>query len=447
MQAVIFARAVFIVLIGLPLWAMGRAPVAPEPVADSPGHAISFKVLPDSGSVCLTLWASGETSAFVLHAEEIGPSGLTPKTPPMDWVNGMAESNAWDAVHDSAHRFVVVWSQHGQLYAQRFSKDGHAEWRAPLRVNPNSTTASDPQALATDAGVFVSWRECNSANEKPVIMQLLNLNGRRVWPDGGLRLSNRVSDQRNNILISGGPNQVIAAWKDYHQDASEIRTQQVDAQAHRLWGEEGMAVTAPAGVEALPIVATAAQGSAVFAWSTFPAGVHHTLIQRIEPDGRFSSPPNGVDIAPGNWGAWNAQAAGDPEVGFWIGWEDFRDESRWQLRLRHWSTTGTSLWTTDGILLADVSADQSHLSLAVGDQSSVWAAWLEDRSGQPGVYAQKVDSNGKTRKGLFGATLAARLHKPSSLGILSLPGGGAAVSFIDQTPDQASHLYVQIVEP
>ena len=61
---------------------------------------------------------------------------------------------------------------------------------------------------------------------------------------------------------------MIVAWRDEANQASELRVQRVDFQGNRLWGLEGLKITAPIGVSEFPRMAAAwERAKVILAWN------------------------------------------------------------------------------------------------------------------------------------------------------------------------------------
>ncbi len=209
------------------------------------------------------------TSANILTAQRIGPTGATP------W--GAAGVTVCDAgaliedaqlVTDNAGGAIVAWSDGRtstyDVYAQRITSAGAASWTANGVAVCN---ASDWQVLSQvvadgSGGAILGWSDMRGGGFPDVYAQRINGAGAAQWTANGVALCSAVNGQYVPGVASDGAGGAILAWTD-------DRTTPVHyIYAGRL-GSTGTVMWAADGVTAVTVAAVLAEaiaGHAHLAW-------------------------------------------------------------------------------------------------------------------------------------------------------------------------------------
>jgi hypothetical protein len=362
----------------------------------------------------------------------------------------------WDLAADSKGGLLVTWEEAGHVSAQRFSPDGKSLWTRKTEALSASEATQRLPTLAPDGagGVYVVWEERlapgqGGAVERWVLFaQHVNELGAPLWTANGSRVSLRPSDQRMPHAVYDGSAGVIVAWKDFRESASQLQVQRLNYQGNRLWGLEGIVLTAPAGDPARsPYLAAVGGGSGVFAWQASSAGSDRLFLQLVNASGKVVWSPQGSELDHGNWHEWNPVLHGDGQGGTWVGWEDYRNSLNWVIFIKHMHVTGASGWSGGEATVTTVQADQGRLDMTDDGQGGILAAWIDNRYGSIGLYLQEIDRNGKARLGTEGMTVATALVNPRRPEIVSLAPGQAGIAWVDTPAKGTWTLYWQVVGP
>ncbi len=275
-----------------------------------------------------------------------------------------------------------------------------------------------------------------------IMAQRLDTEGQPVWPRGGIRVSLRASDQTNPRVIYDNMSGMIVAWRDEANQASELRVQRIDFQGNRLWSLEGLKITAPVGKSEFPVMAPLGTGEVVLTWSGPSRQTNQIFLQKVgpEPQLKWGDMTLASNI-PTLYNRWNPVLVGDEAGGSWIGWEDFRDQTNYQIRLNHIHGDGSSLWPEGEIAVAPAPGDQGKMTMVGDGKEGVWLAWIDNRLSTVGLYVQEVESDGKWLQGDKGRLIADQLKKPSTPQIVSLGAGKAVVVWADRPKKGQWELY------
>jgi hypothetical protein len=348
----------------------------------------------------------------------------------------------WDAVADGQGNLVLTWVQDGHVHAQKLSADRTPQWADTL-ITVSTSPARMPTGVADAAGgVYLVWPEERYANRWVLVGQHRNAQGRVTWAKEGLRISLRPSDQSRPRVVYDGQAGAVVVWKDFREAASQIMAQRMDFQGNRLWGPEGVLITAPAGeAKQFPMLAPLGDGSAAFGWIASASASSRLFLQTLTAKGVIGWAPAGINLSYGSWDEWNPSLAGDGHGLLWAGWEDYRNHSHWQVFIGTLNQDAHSAWPAKEVALAPVAADQGRLAFVEDGRHGVFAAWIDNRTGRPGLYAQELGASGRALMGEQGLAMDEQLVDPAIPQIVNLSPGHAAILYADHKKKQEWSLY------
>jgi hypothetical protein len=276
--------------------------------------------------------------------------------------------------------------------------------------------------------------------------QRRDTDGKTVWPQGEIRVSLRASNQTNPRAVYDNVSGMIVAWRDEVNNASELRVQRIEFQGNRLWGLEGLKVTAPVGISEFPQIAPLGTGEAVLAWTASVTQTNQIFLQKIGPERALKwgtmQLASRVPIA---YNRWNPVLLGDEKGGTWITWEDFRNQLNYQLQLNHLTGDGKSAWQGGEIAVAPAEGDQGKSVMIHDGEEGVWVAWIDNRLATIGIYVQELNETGDRLQGTKGFLVADQLRKPSPPQMVPLGPGRAAVVWADRPKKGQWNLFWSVV--
>jgi hypothetical protein len=445
-------KYLWLLLMTFPSWtfAKGRAPaLLLAPYVVESGQSFSFRSFEDDQGGFYLIWPRAEGDQLMVMGQHMGAAGEPLWKTPGVVLASTTQNAAWDAVPDSQGGLLLTWEEDERVGAQRFDASAKPQWPAKdVRVSRSTFTQTLP-GIAPDGsgGAYVIWQEKPSATRWVLMAQHLNALGAHVWTPLGTRVSLRPSNQRQAAVVPDGMAGIVVAWQDFRESASQLQAQRLNYQGHRLWGVEGVLITAPAGDPAkTPYVGAVGRGSALFAWQA-SAGADRIFLQQVTAAGQFNWGREGLEVSKGNWHEWNPVLHGDNQGGAWIGWEDYRNERNWQVFAHHLRTQGTSAWPPGETVLTSINADQGRLALTDDRQGGILAVWVDNRSGSVGIYLQQVNNQGQILLGPSGIPVADGLTNPQKPQIISLSPGEASVVWADVPSKGVWRLYWKRVKP
>ena len=118
--------------------------------------------------------------------------------------------------------------------------------------------------------------------------------------------------------------------------------------------------------------------------------------QRINAVGTLQWPVNGLAISTVQSYQVSPTITMDNQGGAYIAWGDSRNGFS-DIYAQHINSTGSTLWSQNGLSICSASRDQAYAWIAPDDSGGAIIVWQDYRAvSQTDVYAQRVDGNGNT---------------------------------------------------
>jgi hypothetical protein len=296
-----------------------------------------------------------------VHVGRIGPGTPAFAAPwPLVPCGGWANQYQPLMCTDGAGGDFVVWWQPGSSLATSVLKAVHVQANGTLDLRwpscgapvvDGSTGQSAAGVIADGTGGFyVAFQDIRGGSFERTYLQRFKGNGTSVdgWPAGGLMLSpnataagiDRVGmglSWRESSIVPDGTGGAFVAWTDLGDDAGDIRVQRITANGVPAagWPAGGIAVCRARGAQSRPTIATDGGG------------------------------------------------------GIFIAWQDSRDAVNPDIYLQRITAAGTVAdgWTHGGDpVVRDPYRQESPVVVSDGAGDAI-VAWVDWRSGTPGIYA------------------------------------------------------------
>lgn len=170
-------------------------------------------------------------------------------------------------------------------------------------------------------------------------------------------------------------------------------------------------------------------GGAVIAWSTFPGSVR---VQRVDAAGRLLWGASGVEVCSGSaYAHYPAQAVEDGHGGAIVVWEDTRNVNR-DIYAQRVDQGGNVMWASGGVPVCVAAGDQMNPLASPGNALESVICWIDRRSGQEDIYAQKLDFYGNPVCAADGIPVCAAPGRQVSPATVPDGGGGAYFAWADE---------------
>lgn len=296
------------------------------------------------------------------------------------------------------------------------------------------------QAVSDGAGgTLVVWQD-NRGGDYDIYVQRLDRTGDAVWTADGVDITALAGDQIDPHVASDGSGGAIVSWTDVSSGNGQIFAQRVDAGGSILWGAGGHPVCVAAGYHSGNSILSDGLHGAYIAWQYGTGTDADIHLQRVGEFGNDLWTTNGVAVCAATDSQFLPHMTTDGAGGVILAWADRRAGS-WDVEAARIDPGGTPLWTPDGVLVADANLSlQMSIDLASdGAGGAVFTWW---HSGSSAAYVQRISPYGVTMWSGFGPQLL--------YGVYELPrvigdgAGGAIVAWEgDASYPDTYNLYAQ----
>ncbi len=289
----------------------------------------------------------------------------------------------------------------------------------------------EPQLVSDGAGgAIITWTDCRSSygTKTDIYTQRIDVSGTVQWDLSGVPICTATGSQWYPQLVSDRAGGAIIVW-----GGRDIYTQRVDASGRVLWDSNGVAIcTAWDEQWAFPQLVSDGAGGAIITWQDYRNGYAHIDIyaQRVDVSGTVQWDANGVAICTATGNQENPQLASDGAGGAIIVWMDHRSADC-DLYAQKVYASGTVQWDTAGVPICTATGDQEFHQLVSDGAGGAIIVWKDIRSGGDDIYAQKVDSCGAVQWDANGVPICTAAAERGEGYLISDLAGGAIITWGD----------------
>jgi hypothetical protein len=243
-----------------------------------------------------------------------------------------------------------------------------------------------------EGGCFVAWSQYDFNYIVDAWVMRMNANGEPAWPQA-MRMTNTADDDIVYGLVSNPDGCCIAVWRsgeywDFNISAAKVcgdRTMVFDTSV----------CDAPQSQE-YPAIVADNQGGAYFAWSDRRrnGSIRAVYAQHLNSAGTESWVHNGVPVNVDTLYQTNPALALGEDGNLFVVWEDYRSNQSLDLYAQKLSPSGTLLWPDSGLMVCNVTGDQTYPTLLPDNGSGLFLAWTDYRSPEEQIYATHLDGDG-----------------------------------------------------
>jgi PKD repeat protein len=147
----------------------------------------------------------------------------------------------------------------------------------------------------------------------------------------------------------------------------------------------------------------------------------------------LSSGPGSADVPPA--------AISDGAGGVLVAWQDSRGANQ-DIFVQHANAYGNVTWTAGGVLVCGAPGDQTDPHVTTDGHGGLIVTWVDNRTGEPNIYAQRVDANGIPRWAANGVPVCADPSTQYEPAIASDGDDGAMIAWEDHR-EGASAIFAQ----
>ena len=217
------------------------------------------------------------------------------------------------------------------------------------------------------------------------------------WPSDptvNVPISTAAGSQYSPQLVSDGAGGAIITWYDYRNGGSDIYAQRVDASGTMLWTTDGVPISTAEGERWSPQLVSDGAGGAIITWYDGRSGNYDIYAQRVNSSGEVLWTTDGISICTAEGWQQAPQLVSDGAGGAIITWMDERS-GNWDIYAQRVDSSGAVLWTTDGVPICTAEYYQYSSEFVSDGAGGAIITWDDSRSGNHyDIYAQHVDSSG-----------------------------------------------------
>ena len=388
---------------GYILWAINGIGACTDPYDQS-----TPSIVEDMAGGCIVTWSDWRSGLERdIYAQRLDSNGN------ILWANnGVVVTNKIEREHneriisDGAGGCIIAWEQQNpstfnwDIWAQRLNSNGSPVWVVggiPMSTNPANKRNPKLQKDIYGGG-YITWQDLRNGVDYDVYAQHLDANGNRLWTDAALAVCNAPDDQNNPKIdpdtITGG---VYIAWADERNPGNDhdIYCQRIDPDGLFLWPINGVAICATAGSQtAVDLLSNSSIDGVIATWKDSRNGATDIYAQRINSAGVAQWQANGVPICTKPLAQKNPNITHDNNGGAVIVWEDESATNLADISAQRIDASGVVLWPTNGVTVCNNAARQRGPKSVNDKTGGVIAVWQDYRTGSRDIYVQRIYSNG-----------------------------------------------------
>lgn len=420
-------------------------PTVNNPVALGPSGEVNFQSVPDGFGGAFVVWEDYRDThdIYAQHVDANGNNQWGPGGMPICTATSVQQYP--QVTPDAAGGAIIAWEDYRNggitdIYAQRVNTTGQIQWTTDGVAICAATGFQYKPQLAADGngGAIVTWHDQRSMGNNQVFAQRVNGGGVVQWTADGVPCTNVNADQLNPRIVADGSGGAVIGWYQYYDPYYIIYGQRLNPNGTRQWGVSGNAITSSPVQQAyqMRMISDGAHG-AVTAWTDSRSTNTDIYAQRMNGGGIVQWTGNGVPICTETHIQVSPELAPDGTGGAFLTWFDYRvNVAQSHSFAQRINGSGIIQWTADGIPVTNAAGNQNGQIITTDNADGAIIAWSDHRTTpSTDIYAQRFNSSGTplwTPNGVAISTNSANQSQPR---IVPDGAGGAIVVWSDgRTP-------------
>ncbi len=246
-------------------------------------------------------------------------------------------------------------------------------------------------------------------------------------------------------LVSDGAGGAITTWEDARSGAKDIYARRVDSTGTALWTVDGVAICTATGEQVFSRLASDGAGGAIITWLDPRSGPsQHIYAQRVDSSGTVLWTVDGIPVCTAASSRSNIEAVSDGAGGAIIVWKDDRSGTA-DIYAQRVDGSGTVLWTPNGEAVCTATGSQFGPDLVSDGSGGAIFTWWDSRFGAYDIFAQRIGGSGTVLWDVDGAPVCTAANNQIYPQLLGDGMGGAIIAWTDYRAG-LSDIYVQQVD-
>jgi len=381
---------------GAPLWTTDGVALC-----TAAGDQLSPAIVSDNAGGAIITWQDFRSgTGFDIYARKISAAGTVQWT-----ADGVAlctaAGNQWNPtiVKDGGGGAIVAWQDqrsgaNDDIYAQRILTGGTVNWTANGVTLCTATGEQSVPAIAADGvgGAIVTWDDYRNS-DYDIYAQKIAAAGTVQWTANGVALCSATGGQYSPTIVADGTGGAIVTWFVQRRGNYDIYAQRILSGGAVNWTANGVALCTDTGEQYYPTLVATDAGGAIVTWFDSRSGNYDIYAQKISSAGAAQWLANGVALSSATGTQWYPSIVADGAGGAIVAWTDSRNATD-DIYAQRISTGGTVQWAADGVALCSAAGWQELGAIVTDGGAGAIATWVDGRSGDFDIYAQRVLASG-----------------------------------------------------
>jgi hypothetical protein len=340
-------------------------------------------------------------------------------------------------VSDGAGGAIVVWQDYRSgtdydIYAQKISAAGTVQWTEDGVTLCTATGNQWNPTIVSDGagGAIVAWQDQRSGSNDDIYAQRILAGGTVNWTANGVALCTATGTQGSLTITSDGAGGAIATWDDYRSGNYDIYAQKIASTGTVQWTTNGVALCSATDGQYYPTIVADGTGGAIITWFDGRSATYDIYAQRILAGGAVNWTADGVALCTDTGEQYYPAIVADGAGGAIVTWFDSRSGD-YDIYAQKISSTGTVPWTANGVALCTTTYTQWYPAIVADGAGGAIVTWTDARNATDDIYAQRISTGGAVQWTANGVALCTATGW-QELGVIVADGGaGAIVAWVD----------------
>ena len=287
-----------------------------------------------------------------------------------------------------------------------------------------------PKMVESNNSEYLIIFEDFRAGTSDIYVQKIDVQGKLLFDPQGISIANGEGEQSNCNVISDGAGGAIVVWQDSRRGDFDIYAQRIDLNGKSLWAQEGLPICEMPEGQVFPEVASDGLGGAIITWYDYRSGSEDIYAQRIDAQGRILWTTGGVPVCQAEGTQWFPKIVSDSANGAIISWMD-RRSGNFDIYAQKVDYTGKLIWQQNGVPVCQANGNQENVDMVQNEEGGAIIIWKDSRPEAPGLYVQKIDKDGKPALNYNGILVSQNSDQASPPKIAPDGKGGTMIVWSD----------------
>ncbi|MBI5701126.1 hypothetical protein HZC34_04675 [Candidatus Saganbacteria bacterium] len=267
------------------------------------------------------------------------------------------------------------------------------------------------------------------------------------WGEKGITINSTPGNtvQQHPKVAKIGSSEYAVVFEDFRSGNSGLYLQKINESGNLLWDKKGSPATNLKCEHLYPQILSNNSNEAYIVWQDNRSNTFNVYLQKIDLNGNSIFPQNGIRIC----GTTEYQVF--PEMilaqdgGVIISWVDYRSKEE-DIYAQKVSPNGEKLWGENGAPVCTLRGTQWSQKIVQDGSGGAIIVWADRRSGDFDIYAQHLDPSGKALWPINGIAVCKKPGNQENPKIVQNGLSGAYIAWSENGADEVG-IYVQNMDP